>query len=93
MDDLEDDIKYNIEKIIPLITCPLTKKIFYDPVIASDQNVYEKKVLLNYIEKNGYKSPMNGKIIFPEFFEIIPLKNFIEAFLKKHAQFDDLRYR
>ncbi|CAH6421106.1 Hypothetical protein KVN_LOCUS138 [uncultured virus] len=92
MDSCEE-IKYNIDKLIPLITCPLSKKIFYQPVIASDQIVYEKSELINHIQQYGLISPINSKQIKEEFFDIIPLRNFIDEFLKLHKQFCDLRFK
>lgn len=38
--------------VIPYITCPLTKEIMVEPVIASDGYSYEKKALEEYLKTN-----------------------------------------
>jgi hypothetical protein len=37
--------------------CPITHKIFEDPVIADDGYTYERKAIIDYLEQHG-KSPM-----------------------------------
>ena len=40
-------------------TCPLTKNLFVDPVIASDGQTYERTAILRHIEQH-HTSPMTG---------------------------------
>jgi hypothetical protein len=47
------------EQLMKNFTCPLTKKIFVDPVIASDGQTYERSAILRWIDQN-HNSPITG---------------------------------
>jgi hypothetical protein len=63
-------------EIIGRITCPLTAKIFVDPVIANDGQTYEHRAIAEYIRDNRY-SPLTGEIIDDTFYPDKQMKDFI----------------
>jgi hypothetical protein len=65
-------------EIISRITCPLTKQIFVDPVIANDGQTYERRAIAEHIRDNRY-SPLTGEIIDDTFFDNTQMKNFIHT--------------
>lgn len=48
-----------MENIIKLLTCPISLKIFNEPVLASDGYFYEKYFIIQWFEKSS-KSPIKG---------------------------------
>ena len=47
------------DQIMRNFTCPLTHKVFIDPVIASDGQTYERSAILEWIQQN-HNSPITG---------------------------------
>lgn len=43
--------------------CPLTKKIFQDPVMTPSGNTYEKAALYAYLENNNNLDPLTGEYV------------------------------
>lgn len=58
------------------ITCRLTKKVFVDPVVASDGQTYERTAIVEYFQNNRY-SPATGEAMSDEFRDNIQMKNLI----------------
>jgi hypothetical protein len=58
------------------ITCQLTKKVFVDPVVASDGQTYERTAIIDYFENNRY-SPVTGEAMSDTFIDNIQMKNLI----------------
>jgi len=58
------------------ITCQLTKKVFVDPVVASDGQTYERTAIIDYFENNRY-SPVTGEVMSDTFIDNIQMKNLI----------------
>ncbi len=76
----------NVNAIPKEFICPITKKIFYQPVKAKDGNVYEKEVIEQCI-KNTDKSPIsNQRLYLTDLQEDIPTKIMIEEYLERHSQ-------
>ena len=48
----------NIEKYSNKYICPITNKLFVEPVIAYDGNIYEKEAIIEYLRKNKC-TPLN----------------------------------
>lgn len=68
------------------MSCPLTHKVFVDPVIASDGFTYEKKALEQYMKYTKI-SPMTGQILYEE--DIFP--NYIIKSYKNDKKYKNLR--
>jgi len=63
--------------------CPLSKKIFLNPVVASDGNIYEKQEIKKWKIYNN-KSPLNPEIILNDTFLIVrTIKNEITEMINK----------
>ena len=58
------------------LTCILTKRIFIDPVLASDGKTYERKAIIEWRRTNRY-SPQTGEILDDTFTENTEIKNLI----------------
>ena len=64
--------------------CPLTKKMFKDPVTTSCGHTYEKEALLDYIHIHGYVDPVAKVPMDPKFFPNTVMKKATETM--RHAQ-------
>jgi Mg-chelatase subunit ChlD len=65
--------------------CPITGEVMTDPVIATDGNTYERKAILEWIEKND-KSPITGEALHSN--AVVPnlaLKSTIEKMLPDYV--------
>ena len=67
---------------VDVFTCPLTLKVFQDPVVASDGRTYERSAIQKWIERKGTSatSPTDGKTLLKS--ELYP--NFILKQLMRH---------
>lgn len=81
----------SIEPFISLLTCPLSKKIFRNPIIADDECVYETYELYKYVKENNNNSPLTKKPI-KEYYSIFPLKYFIDELEKINKYIENNRY-
>ena len=77
----DDDIDNTMENEVPSkFKCPLTKRIMKDPVIAFDENVYEREAIEKHLKEKG-TSPMTGdKAFVVKVFANKELKKEIEAY-------------
>lgn len=48
------------------LVCPLTKKLFEDPVLTRYGHTYERAALLDYLAQNNNQDPKAGMEIDPE---------------------------
>lgn len=78
-------------EFINLISCPITKKIFYTPTLASDGIIYEAEAILNIIESKN-PSPISGKILDKDLIVVINLKSLIDLFLKSYENMRQNQY-
>jgi ankyrin repeat protein len=65
------------EQLMKNFTCPLTNKIFVDPVIAPDGQTYERSAILRWINQN-HTSPMTGASMNAEVRDNIEIKKIIQ---------------
>ena len=66
------------------LICPLTLKLFNDPVIAEDGHTYERKAITEWITQHG-KSPITKKPLSTD--RLTPnhaIKDAVEAFKQQH---------
>lgn len=71
--------------------CPIGLELMRDPVIMENGKTYERKKILEYLEKHSYKLPITNKVLSPESIsmkEDIDLKNEINEYLKKNKIID-----
>ena len=45
---------------IEAITCPITRQLVVDPVVAEDENTYESAAIRQWLQSN-YRSPMTNE--------------------------------
>jgi len=84
-----DDI---LTEIIDDLKCPLTGLIFKNPVIASDNIVYEANELAKFIiKKKNNISPKTGHKI-TKIIKIIALKNTINDLVATYPYLEKYRY-
>lgn len=56
------DVDYEVPKAY---LCPLTKKLFTDPVITPYGHTYEREALMEYMRHNGPKDPIAQQPLDP----------------------------
>lgn len=82
----------NLEDIIieKHIRCPLSNKIFKNPVVASDGFTYEKENIQEYLRNNpSRKSPITDVVIINDvLIENLFVKHIVTLFLKKYPDDD-----
>lgn len=65
--------------------CPITLSIFYEPVLASDCQVYEKKVIEEWYNKHK-TSPITREILDPQFIKEVEIENQVKEYLFLHPE-------
>ena len=66
------------------IKCPITDKIYYDPVTTiNDENIYERAAIEKWFLQNNI-SPINGTLIQKTLHPMTLLKNHIKDILTKY---------
>lgn len=74
------------EKLLQYITCPITKLIFCDPVVAEDGYVYERMAISNHLNKEN-TSPVTGHRIGTNLMENRRIKELAEDFLQANEEY------
>lgn len=75
------------------IYCPITKQIFFDPVIISDGHTYEKEAILQWMQMN-MSSPLNGdKLENKSYVQNRWLKNIINDLISKNEDLKKDQYK
>lgn len=82
-----------IKEILDDLVCPLSNKLFFNPVIAPDNEVYEASELEKWILQNGSISPKTKQPMTFDIIPIIPLKSFIDDLVEKKPELNDNRYK
>merc|ERR1719343_429611 len=68
-------------------TCPITKDLFDDPVVASDGHTYERSAITEHILRNGPRSPMTNQALqSTQFFPNHFCKQAIQRFRENTTQ-------
>lgn len=73
-------------------TCPITKLIFFEPIIAEDGIIYEEKALLDWFKKSDI-SPTTGKKILKTYFKPIQFRDELNNFLLKNPKFKENQFK
>jgi hypothetical protein len=81
-----------MSELIKLISCPITGKIFYMPVIGSDNVVYEAEAAIELIE-NKTVSPISGKKLDKNIIVVLNLKSLIDLVLKSFENLREQQYK
>jgi len=71
--------------------CPITKQIFFEPVLADDGIVYEEEELINWLE-HDHRSPITKNNI-SYFCKFLLMKQYIQEFLVSNPQLMNDRYK
>jgi hypothetical protein len=74
----------DIDEFIKLLTCPLTCKIFNEPILASDGVVYEEQAFLLSLSGN--------KNLNRSYYHVKPLKSLIESFIDRYPEYRKKQY-
>lgn len=88
MDTLE---KVSVSLDIKNFICPITRELFYDPVIAEDGYIYERIAIEKWINENG-TSPMTRERIKGKLKESILVKNILETILELYPDLKKEQY-
>src|SRR3990170_382402 len=81
----------SLNDVLIKLKCPLSKKIFKYPVLASDSNVYEMIEIVKRI-KDDNKSPITGEVLKPNIILVKSLKSFINSLLEYFPQLKEHIY-
>lgn len=71
--------------------CPITTAIFYDPVIAEDGVVYERRAIEKWFEKKN-TSPLSRNKISNKLYPCIAIKNMVDEFLTANPDYKKIQY-
>jgi hypothetical protein len=74
-----------------LYRCPLSKKIYYDPVVAEDGFIYERNEIYNWLTDKRM-SPTTGKPMGPRLQRAKKIKLLVDEYLKEHPEEKTDRY-
>ena len=76
-------------KIQKLLSCPITKDIFIEPVVASDGFSYEKYAIQNVLKSRTPKSPITREPLSSTLYFNKSIKSMIDEFRKASKEFQD----
>ena len=77
--------------IIQYLTCPITKLIFSDPVVADDGYFYENLAIKNHLNRNN-TSPVTGERISSIIKSSPQLKKLVDEFIERNPEFKSERF-
>ena len=94
MDNSTIDTNINIlNSILNELTCPLSKKLFLNPVVTNDNYVYEANELEKWISVKGLVSPMDETVtIQPNYTLVFTIKSYIDDLVEKIPKLQEMRY-
>lgn len=72
----------NIDEFIELFKCPVTKKIFLNPVLCNDNKVYEEQSIM----------VSNNMTLVTNYIPLKSLKSFIEALISRFPEYKKEQY-
>ena len=72
--------------LLQYLTCPITKLIFCDPVLADDGNFYEFMAIKNHLSRNNI-SPVTGEKIGNSLLKAGTIKKMTEEFLSTNPEY------
>lgn len=77
--------------IIQYLTCPITKLIFSDPVVADDGYFYENLAIKNHLNRNN-TSPVTGEKISSTLKKSPQLLKLVNNFLERNPEYNSERF-
>ncbi len=78
-------------KVDNYIVCPISKKIYYDPVSADDGYVYERTSLEKWLDEKG-TSPATGERMSQKVHSSLPTKIMVNDFIKCNPKYKNMQY-
>jgi ankyrin repeat protein len=75
-----------IKNIENIITCPITYKIFKNPVIAEDGITYENNEIFGWLKINN-KSPITREVISNNLIDNVCIKQLVDIFLSEYPEY------
>lgn len=78
--------------LLEFITCPISKMVFSDPVIADDSITYERECIEKWFQQSN-KSPINNSIISRKIIKNLALQNIIDDLVKRNEISSDQIYK
>ena len=73
-------------ELLQYLTCPITKLIFCDPVLAEDGNFYENMAIQNHLNKTNV-SPITGNKMGSDLIKATKLKQLTDKFLNTNPEY------
>ena len=82
----EKKMRESINGVAAELRCPITQELPFDPVIAEDGKIYERKAILEWFSKKDRPtSPSTGAVIGKKLLPAVQTKNTIEMLIKSGA--------
>jgi len=79
------------EDLLEQFRCPISKHVFYDPVVAQDGQIYERDCIEEWFKSN-HTSPMTRERIDKKLVPIIPIKQMINETINQEPKLKELQY-
>ena len=79
---LNKDLKVSIKDFISKLTCPITKKIFLNPVIGEDGIIYEEEIIEELFSEDKLNPITNEKISY-NLYNVYHIKFLIDNLITK----------
>ena len=82
----EKKMRESINGVAAELRCPITQDLPFDPVMAEDGKIYERKAILEWFSKKDRPtSPSTGAVIGTKLLPAVQTKNTIEMLIKSGA--------
>ena len=82
----EKKMRESINGVAAELRCPITQELPFDPVMAEDGKIYERKAILEWFSKKDRPiSPSTGAVIGKKLLPAVQTKNTIDSLFKSGA--------
>lgn len=74
------------------LRCPITHELFLDPVVAADNQVYERQAITRWLTTSN-NSPMTGvRMSNKQFIKVEAVKSMVDCFIDINPEMEEQRY-
>ena len=84
----DDSLQAQIQQgFLPVVTCPLSKKVMIDPVMATDGHVYERVHITHHLDayQNQPMSPVTNEPLGPQLVPAMQVRTLIEYLIRSYV--------
>ena len=91
LENINTSKKIKLDIDVNELICPISKQIFYEPVKASDGQIYEKQAIKEWLTFNN-TSPITRELLNKNLSDCRYIKSIINKLLVQYPEYKKLQY-